>query len=320
MGNEMVHVEYRKIGELKVSTLGLGGHQFGAIWGVSQKDLVKQIVNTALDLGINVIDTAETYNDGLSEKLIGEVLKERGDRENVVIFTKISVEHLRYHQVIKAVKGSLERLKTNYLDVVMIHWPDPYVPVRETIKALDELVDKGIIIHIGVSNFPPCLVEEAIACSKHGIVLNEVLYNLIERDIEKEILPRMKKLNVAVVAYSPLAMGYLTGKYLKPVLKSEDDPRRFIPWAQKEEYLGLIKPLLEAMKKVAYKYNKTLVQVALNWILAQDIFVIFGATKVEHVLENIGAMGWRLTSEDMEYLRAVSDKVINELNKYCIDC
>ena len=313
----MLEIEYAFIGksDLRVSRLGLGTHQFGASWGVADKEKVKEIVNKALDLGINFIDTAETYNDGIAEKYIGEILKQRGDRDEIVIATKVSSEHLRYREVIKAANKSLERLQTSYIDLYQIHWPDPYVPVKETIKALDRLVDKGKIRYIGLSNFPPCLVKEAIQASKHEIISNQVLYNLLERDIEKEILPKMRKLKISIIAYSPLAMGFLTPKYYENVNISEDDPRQFIPWIRNQENFEYIKTLISAIQAMADKYSKTPAQIVLNWLLYQEgIFPIFGVTKIEQLIENIGAMGWRLSNEDWLYLKRVSDSVRKQLS------
>ncbi len=305
---------YLKVKDLKISRLGLGTHQLGASWGVPNKNMALEIINTALDNGINWIDTAETYNDGISEKFIGEALKRRGDREDVIIVTKVSIEHLRYRLVLKAVDMSLDRLQTNYVDICLIHWPDPYVPVRETISALDKLIDEGKIRYIGLSNFPACLVREAIHYARHEIVTNQLLYNLIERDIEKEILHKMRELEIPIMAYSPLAMGYLTGKYSKPTIKSDDDPRRFIPWGINEKNFVHINRLLDVVRNIAKKYGKTIAQVSLNWLLANDdIFPVVGATKPEHVLENIGSMGWRLRPEDIETLNKTSKEIIEKM-------
>ena len=269
-----------------------------------------RIINTALDQGINFIDTAEGYGDGFSEKIIGETIKERGDREDIIIATKVSSLHLRYNDVLKAAKRSLERLQTDYIDLYQVHWPNMYVPVRETMKALEKLADEGKIRYIGLSNFPPCLLKEAVySLKKHDIISNQVKYNIIERDIEKELLPVMRELGIVVIAYSPLAMGLLTGKYDEKTVLPENDVRNRYPLFINKENLRKILRLVNLLRDIGGKYGKEASQVAINWLLKfDDVFPIVGAKKPEHVIPNVGAVGWRLTEDDWwEITRATNN-------------
>lgn len=307
-------MEYKKFGksDLRVSRICLGGWQFGQRpWGVTDKEIIRKIVNLALDNGINFIDTAEGYGEGFSEEIIGDIIRERGDRDEIVIATKVSSSHLRYRDVIKAAERSLGRLKTSYIDLYQIHWPNMYIPVQETIKALEKLVDDGKIRYFGLSNFPPCLAKEAVnATKKYGIISNQVKYNIIERDIENGILPTMRELGIVIMAYSPLAMGLLSGKYDEKTVIPEDDFRARHPLFVNKDNLRQIMRIISILKEIADKYNKTVPQVAINWLLKfDDVFPIIGARKPEHVLSNVGAVGWLLTNEDWMRIKDASDQL-----------
>jgi len=307
-------MEYARLGKsnLKVSRLGLGGWQFGKEpWGLTDKDVIRKIINTAIDLGINFIDTAESYGEGFSERVIGEVIRERGDRENLVIATKVSSWHLSYKDVLKACNKSLERLGFKYIDLYQVHWPNMYTPVKETMSALERLVDEGKVRYIGLSNFPPCLIREAVASlKKYEIISNQVVYSIIERTIEVEILPTMRELGIITIAYSPLCMGLLTGKYDEKTVFPKEDIRSWYPlFAIKSNYTQALK-IVEMLKDLAKKYNKEVPQIALNWLLKHDdVFPIFGAKKPEHVKINVGATGWRLSEEDWRKIEEASSKL-----------
>ena len=310
----MARMEFGRLGksDLKVSRVGLGGWQFGSRpWGLTDKELIKEIVNTALDLGINLIDTAEGYGEGFSERVIGEAIRERGDREDVVIATKVSSWHLRYRDVLKACKRSLERLQTGYIDLYQIHWPHMYTPLKETMSALERLVDEGKVRYIGLSNFPPCLIREAVNClKKYDVVSNQVVYNVVERDIEEEILPTMRELGIDTIAYSPLAMGLLTGKYDESSTFPEGDVRSWHPlFTIRSNYLQALE-VVRLLKEIAGKYGKEVPQVAINWLLKfDDVFPIFGAKRPEHVVINAGSAGWRLSDEDWRRITEASNRL-----------
>jgi len=310
----VIILEYIVLGKsgLKVSRIGLGSWQFGPEpWGLTNKDAIKKIIITALDHGINFIDTAEDYGDGSSERIIGEVIKERGNRDDVIIATKVSSWHLGYKDVLKACKKSLERLQTNYIDLYQIHWPNMYTPLKETMSALEKLVDDGKIRYIGVSNFPPCLLREAVEClKKYEVISNQVVYSIIERPIEAEILPTMRELGIVTIAYSPLAMGLLTGKYDENIDFSKDPVRKWHPlFTIRENYLQALR-VVNFIRGIAKKYQKTPAQIALNWLLKfDDVIPIFGAKKPKHVVENVGSVGWHLKEDDWNKIKQISDQL-----------
>jgi aryl-alcohol dehydrogenase-like predicted oxidoreductase len=308
-------MEYRILGSTgeKISEVGLGAWQFSESWGMLDYENAKKIISSAIVNGVNFIDTAIAYGWGKSEEFIGKSLKELGARDNFMIATKIPGEFLAEHDVILATVGSLRRLQTDHIDLMQIHWPPVWnnIPTCEYMRALEKLVSMGLIDYIGVSNFPPILLEEANSClSREEIVSEQVRYNLIEREAEKEIIPYTLEAGMNLIAWSPLAKGALSGKYNLENLPKFTDVRAgeptFIPQNFKE-----ILPVIEKLKEIASKYSKTPAQVALNWLLTSydNVLVIPGAKSPEQVAENAGASGWSLSFEDWVTLDSLSKKV-----------
>jgi len=308
-------VEYRILGTTgeKISEVGLGAWQFSESWGMLDYENAKKIISSAMVNGVNFIDTAIAYGWGKSEEFIGKSLKELGARDNFMIATKIPGEFLAEHDVILATLGSLRRLQTDHIDLMQIHWPPVWnnTPTCEYMRALEKLVSMGLIDYIGVSNFPPILLDEANSClSREEIVSEQVRYNLIEREAEKEIIPYTLEAGMNLIAWSPLAKGALSGKYNLENLPKFTDVRAgeptFIPQNFKE-----ILPVIEKLKEIASKYSKTPAQVALNWLLTSydNVIVIPGAKSPEQVAENSGASGWSLSFEDWVALDSLSKKV-----------
>ncbi len=259
-----------KTGE-KVPAIGLGTWMVGGGMtpDYSKDDYYVKIVKKAIELGMWHIDTAELYGDGHSEEIVGKAIKEFS-RDEVFITTKVKGSHLAYDDVIKAAKRSLKRLNTDYIDLYLVHWPNPSIPLKETMKAMEKLVEIGLIRYIGVSNFDIGLIEEARSyLSKNDIVNVQNQFSLLSRSDEKTVIPYCKKEGITYTAYSPLGKGIL--------------PR--------DEFLG----------KIGEKYGKTAAQVALNWIISiSNVITIPKASKFEHLEDNAGAMGWRLSKEDFK--------------------
>ncbi|NHJ87963.1 MAG: aldo/keto reductase [Asgard group archaeon] len=298
--------------DLKISRIGLGTLAFGhRSKGIQDKNEIFNCINYAIDNGINFIDTAEEYSGGLTEKYIGEVLKDRNERENIIISTKVSPVHLGYKEVIKAANHSLERLQTDYIDLYLVHWPWPYSPIPETMRAMDELLADGKIRYAGVSNFKNHEVELANNSLKNGeIIVNQIEYNLVNRIIEKEMIPYLKKNGIDIMAYSPLLSGFLTAKYDENTTFSENDFRNYDPHFKNKENLVQAKPLFDLMKVIAKNHNATPAEVAINWLLKDDFVIpIPGAKKTNHVDSNIHATQWKLTKDEIVQLTAVSDKL-----------
>jgi len=233
-----------------------------------------QAIKNAIDLGITHIDTAELYSGGYAEIITGMAIKDY-DRKKLFIVSKAQVEHLAYDDLIKAAKDSLERLDTSYLDLYLAHRYSLTVPVKETMKALNTLVDMGLVKNIGVSNYNVDELTEAQSYSKHKIVANQLHYNLKFREVEKRgLLDYCQKNDVMLIAWRPLQKG---------LLSQEND---------------------NIVNVLAKKYLKTPAQIALNWLISQDNVVTISRTKTkEHLKENLGAIGWKMDEEDIEKLR-----------------
>ncbi|MFP3190517.1 MAG: aldo/keto reductase [Thermoproteota archaeon] len=273
-------IEYKFLGITgeKIPSIGLGTWGLGGYSRSSSANDEKEIelIRYAAEKGLTFIDTAEMYGAGHAEELVGQAVKDI--RSKVFIATKVSPEHLRYDDVIKACERSLKRLQTSYIDLYQIHWPNPRVPLRETIKALERLAEEGKIRYIGVSNFSVELLKEAISLtSKHDIVSNQVEYSLLSREIEKDLLDFAKNNKITIIAYSPLARGAIfSGEYA------------------------------EKLRKICEKYNKTISQVALNWLISKENVVAIPKTsKKERIDEFLGAYGWRLSKEDVEEIERI---------------
>jgi len=303
--------------DLKVSRIGIGGLQWGTKGiGIEDKSEIKKVLNHAIDSGINFIDTAESYALGLSEKLIGEVVKERGDRENLVIATKVYPPHLGFDEVLKACHASLRRLQTDHIDLYQIHYPSPTVPVSETMIALRTLIDDGLVRYVGISNFQISLAEVAInSLENHEIISSQMEYSLLSRDIEKSYLKYATWRGMSIIAYSPLASGMLTGKY-RPGHKFDENDRRLNDALYKNpENLVCIEPLIAAMKGIGDKHGATIPEVALNWLLKHDnIIPIPGAKKIEHVNSHVRAVSWKMSEADWQVLSKISSEL--RLNKF----
>jgi len=233
-------LEYKPLGKTreKVSVIGMGTWGIGGYstpnYSRDEEDVMA--LRRGIELDMTLIDTAEMYAAGHSEEVVGKAI--HGLRDRVFLATKVWPDHLQYHEVLKSAEASLKRLGTRYTDLYQIHWPNPSVPIAETMRALERLVDEGKVRHIGVSNFSSHLMDEAMkALSKYELVSNQVEYSLIRRDIEKELLPFCELSGVTVIAYSPLARGRIPGDRVKVLLQ------------------------------LASRYGRSVAQIALNWLI-----------------------------------------------------
>lgn len=259
-------IAYKELAQtgIQLPELALGTWQYGG--GVEP-------LRAGIELGVHFIDTAESYG---TEEVVGDAI--RGMRDKIFLASKVSPHHFRRQDVIRAAEQSLKRLRTDYIDLYQLHWPNYTVPIRETMAAMEELVQAGKVRYIGVSNFTAKEIEKAqAALSKSRIVSNQVRYSLVDRTIEDGLLQYCEAKRITVLAFSPLACGFQT-------------LRKF----DRQDLLG----------EVATATGKTRAQVALNWCVCQPaVIAIFKADKVEHVRENCGASGWRLQPDQVKYLR-----------------
>ncbi|MCK5047667.1 MAG: aldo/keto reductase [Candidatus Heimdallarchaeota archaeon] len=298
--------------DLKVSRIGLGTLAFGhKSKGIQDKEQIYDCLNFALDNGINLLDTAEEYAGGLTEEHIGNVLKDRGDREDTVIVTKVSHINLHYKNVIKSANHSLKKLQTDYIDVYLVHWPFCYYPISETMKAMDQLLEEGKIRYVGLSNFHNALVQEAMDCLENGeIVVNEVEYNLLERNIEKEIIPFLKQKGMSALTYYPLMSGFLTTNYDKNSTFPENDFRNQYELFRHKENFDRSLELFEALREIAANHDVSPSEVAINWLLKdKEVIPIPGAKKRSHIESNIHATEWRMTKDEIKRLNTITDNL-----------
>lgn len=269
-------MDYKELGKsgVKIPLLGLGTWGIG---GFSSKhfggdDEAVQALRLGLELEMRFIDTAEMYGRGHSEEVVARAVVT--ERESVFIATKVSGENLSYEHVLRSCESSLKRLQTSYIDLYQVHWPNPSIPIVETMRAMDRLITEGKVRHVGVSNFSAQQTREAqTALSKEELVSNQVEYSLLDRSIEGELLPFAAREHITIIAYSPVARGQIP--------RGGRDGR----W--------------QVLEKIAAKYGKTMAQVALNWLIVKDpVVAIPKAIRLDHVKENAGAAGWKLDQED----------------------
>jgi diketogulonate reductase-like aldo/keto reductase len=278
-------MEYRVFGRsgVKVSAVGMGTY-YDPAWivlsrlGILRSRRLKvQALRLGLENGINLIDTAEIYG---SEPLVAEAI--RGfNRDELFIATKVWPTHLKYGSVIKAARNSARRLGVRYIDLYQVHFPNRRVPITETMRAMEQLVDEGLIRFIGLSNFNLNQVIEAQgALKKYEVVSLQMPYSLIDRRIEADIIPYAKRENLAILCYYPLGHGRLIREFPKDLVEMVS--RNHGP--------------------------RTPAQIALNWIITkhENAFPIPRASNPMHVRENLGAVGWRLSDEEV---KAIEERV-----------
>jgi len=309
-------LEYTTLGKtgIKISRIGLGAWQLSEAWTKPDLQMAKSVVSKAVGVGINFFDTAMVYGLGTSEYLLGRALREAGvKRDEVVVVTKIPGDFLNERDVPLAVEKSVKILGLGYIDVLLAHWPPAWhnYPVCEYARAMERMVKAGFVRFIGLSNFPPPLVDAFRSClSTTDVEVFQIRYNLVERYAEKELIPYAEKNRITVMAWSPIAKGALTGKYTPENLPQFQDVRSgeavFHPKNFREVYR-----VVEVLKSVAAKYGKTPAQVAMNWLITSSPVVvpIPGAKSAEQVEENAGSVGWRLSAEDWALLDKVSREV-----------
>jgi len=304
-------VEYRNLGNsgLKVSAVGLGCNNFGMRNDTEQ---TRAIVHRSLDEGITLFDTADIYgNRGASEEMLGKALGER--RRDAVVATKFGMAmgdgpYLRggsRRYVIAAAEASLKRLGTDYIDLYQIHQPDPETPQQETLEALNDLVRAGKVRYIGSSNFAAWQAVDAHWISRANGLASYVSaqnqYNLLDRRIERELVPACRQFGVGILPYFPLASGFLTGKYRRGAEPPKGTRLSLIKRMADQTLTDENFAKLERLDKFARDHNHTLLELAVGWLASQPQVssVISGATSPEQVTDNVKAGNWKLTSEEL---------------------
>ena len=309
-------MQLRRLGNsgLKVSVIGLGCNNFGMRIDQAQ---TRMVVDAALDAGINFFDTADIYGGSKSEVFLGEALK--GRREKAVLATKFANPmgegaYLRggaRRYIVKAVEDSLKRLHTDHIDLYQMHVPDPDTPIDETLRALDDLVRAGKVLYIGNSNFTGWQIADADWTSRtrglERFVSAQNNFSLLERGVEREVLPACERFGLGLLPYFPLASGFLTGKYHRG-----EPPRqgtRLAAWGKRGEAALNDRNFdrLEALEHWAEQRGRRILDLAFAWLLGHRAVssVIAGATSPEQVQANARCAEWILTPEEVEEVRAL---------------
>jgi len=313
-------MEYRNLGKtgLKVSVISVGAMTFTEKgWrtaGSMPFSEIKRVVDYAVDKGVNLFDTADIYAFGESEELLGRAL---GDRINeVIIATKVrgvmsddpNDRGLSRYHIFRSVENSLKRLGRDYIDLYQVHWWDNSTPIEETVDALNDLVRQGKVRYVGISDFAGWQIAKSVSlqrCKGYApFVSAQMYYSLLGRDIEAEVVPACRDLGLGILAWSPLAGGFLTGKY-----------SRNKPFPEDSRYSRMEKPFLrfdiqkaysvvEQLESLASKYGATVSQVALNWVRSKDFVssIIVGVRSLKQLEDNLASVEWELSEEDLRYL------------------
>ncbi len=318
-------MEYRRLGKsgLQVSELALGTMQFG--WTTDEQNSFA-VMDAYVEAGGNLIDTADVYSrwaegnpGGVSEEIIGRWMKERGNRHDILLATKVRGQMwegpygagLSRAHILRAIEDSLRRLQTDHIDLYQAHAYDDDTPIEETMRALDDLVRGGKVRYVGCSNYPAWRLMEALWSSDSaGLVSYASLqphYNLVHRaEFERELAEVVQAYGLGVIPYSPLAGGFLTGKYRRdqPLPDSARAAR-----VQKRYFSEQNFHLLERMEEIGRAYGQGIPQVALAWLLDNPLITapIIGANNVEQLQASLAAVGYRLEEEEMQALNELSD-------------
>lgn len=290
--------------------MGLGAWQWGdrIVWGYqpgeSDKD-IREAFDTSLNMGVRFVDTAEVYGNGRSERFLGQFLKET--EQPVLVATKFFPWPWRLSRtaLVRALKGSLERMGLDSVDLYQVHHPSPLLSPETLMDGMAECVKEGLTRTVGVSNFWESRMLRAYsALAQRGVSLasNQLPYSLLNREAEKRgLLARCKELGIRFIAYSPLEKGLLTGKY------SVDTPPPGVRGSTYGEMLKKLPAILRTLQQVAQNHGKSMSQVALNWVICKGALPIPGAKNAKQAEENAGGAGWHLTDDDVALLDEVTD-------------
>lgn len=308
-------MDHRKLGSAEISIVGFGAWEAGGdMWGPNESDdIVVEAIRAAVDAGMSWVDTAEVYGSGRSEQLVGTALA--GRRDDVLIFTKVAPRPagsgFRGDEVKRAIRGSLERLQTDHVDLYQLHWPDLSVPVEETWAAMAELQDEGLARHIGVSNFDRPLVERCLGIRHVDSVQNE--FSLFYQEDRRRLLPWLEEHGVGYLAYGPLAFGLLTGAIREDTTFHQRDwrsgsmgmgsyPRLFSP-----RKLGQNLQKVERLRPIVERLGTQLAPLALRWVVEQRgmAAAIAGSRNPAHVRSNATAGDLRLDERTLQEIDAI---------------
>lgn len=322
------NMEYRNLGAsgLKVPALSFGAGTFGgrgplfSHWGDTDVAEARKLIDICLEVGVNLFDTADVYSNGASEEILGEAIK--GRRKQLLISTKttLPMDGSPYNagssrsRLLSAVDASLYRLQTGYIDLLHIHAFDASTPIKEVLSTLEDLVRAGKVRYVGVSNFSGWQLMKSLAISeKYGYpryIVNQTYYSLVGRDYEWELMPLGKDQGIGAMVWSPLGWGRLTGKIRRNRPLPEKSRLHETADAGPPVNDGLLYEVIDVMDGIAEETGKSIPQIAINWLLQRPTVssVIMGARNEEQLRDNLGAVGWKLSPEQVSRLDKVSEK------------
>jgi aryl-alcohol dehydrogenase-like predicted oxidoreductase len=319
-------MEYRNLGKsgLKVPALSFGAGTFGGsgplfgAWGTTDAAEARRLVDICLEAGINLFDTADVYSAGASEEVLGQAV--RGRRGEILISTKVGLPMgdgpndagTSRARLIRSTEDALRRLGTDYIDLLQLHAFDAATPVEEVLSTLDDLVSSGKVRYVGASNFAGWELMKSLAAADHDgrprYVAHQVYYSLVGRDYEWELMPLGADQGVGALVWSPLGWGRLTGKVRRGVALPETSrlhqTAEFGPPVDDEKLFGIV----DVLDVIAEETGRSVPQIAINWLLSRPTVssVIVGARNEEQLRQNLGAVGWNLSAEQISRLDAAS--------------
>ncbi|MGO9209265.1 MAG: aldo/keto reductase [Terriglobales bacterium] len=307
--------------DLRTSRIGLGTWAMGGwMWGVADEEESIRTIHTALDKGINLIDTAPMYGFGRSEEIVGQAVEQWGGREKVIIATKVGLEwhdgvvfrNATRERINREIEDSLRRLRTSYIDLYQIHWPDPSAPIGDTADAMRRLLEQGKIRAIGVSNFSPEQMDAFRAVVP--LHTNQPPYNLFERQIEQDVLPYTRRNSIGTLAYGALCRGLLSGKMRPDSEFTGDDLRKVDPKFRPPRYAQYLKAVERLDSFAREKYGKRVIHLAMRWLLDQPgvTVALWGARHPQQMMPMEDMLGWSLSADAMRAIDQILRETISD--------
>ena len=305
--------------DMKVSRIAQGTWAIGGwMWGGTDESESIRTIHAALDKGINLIDTAPVYGFGVSEEIVGKAIEQKGQREKVFIATKVGLEwnngsvsrNSSPGRIRKEVQDSLRRLRTDYIDIYQVHWPDLAVPIEETARTMQALLKEGLIRAIGVSNYSPEQMDRFMSVSKLHTV--QPPYNLFERQIERDVLPYVREKNLSAFAYGPLCRGLLTGTMRPDTKFTGDDLRQSDPKFQPPRFTQYLDAVQQLDNLAQKKYGKRVMDLAVRWVLDQPgiTAALWGARHPAELDAVAGVLDWKLDADTLATIDQILQQTI----------
>jgi len=302
------------------SRIGLGTWAIGGwMWGGTDEKKSIATIHAALDKGINVIDTAPVYGFGKSEEIVGKALAEYGQREGIILATKVGLEwrddevyrNGSRERIFKEIDDSLRRLKTDYIDLYQVHWPDPLVPIEETAEAMGELYEKKKIRGIGVSNYSAKEMDRFREVAP--LQTSQPPYNLFERDMDDNILPYCRNYNITLMTYGALCRGLLSGKMSVDRDFKGDDLRQMDPKFRRPRFDQYLKAVGKLDEFARDRYDRRVIHLAVRWILDQGVDIaLWGARRPDQLEALDKVFGWSLSDDDRREIEEIIETTVDD--------